>query len=62
MKLGYTRPILWQVAKDPIALVRAGAIEGLLRLGDSKVILVATELAKHPDPSVRGATAQALGQ
>jgi HEAT repeat protein len=41
--------------------VRASAVEGLLRLGDSTALLVATDLARHPDPSVRAATAQALG-
>jgi HEAT repeat protein len=41
--------------------VRASAVEGLLRLGDQTAVLVATDLARHPDPSVRAAVAQALG-
>jgi HEAT repeat protein len=41
--------------------VRASAIEGLLRLGDTSVFLTVTDLARHPDPSIRAATAQALG-
>jgi HEAT repeat protein len=41
--------------------VRASAVEGLLRLGDSSAVLIATDLARHPDPSVRAAAAQALG-
>jgi HEAT repeat protein len=30
-------------------------------LGDQTAVLVATDLARHPDPSVRAAIAQALG-
>ncbi len=41
--------------------VRASAVEGLLRLGDHSAVLVATDLARHPDPSVRASAAQALG-
>jgi HEAT repeat protein len=40
--------------------VRASAAEGLLRLGDTSAILLAADLAKHPDPSVRAAAAHAL--
>ena len=36
-------------------------MEGLLRLGDSTAVLAATDLARHPDPSVRASAAQALG-
>jgi HEAT repeat protein len=35
-------------------------VEGLLRLGDTSALLLAADLARHPDPSVRGAIAQAL--
>jgi len=45
-----------------VALVRAGAVEGLLRLGDAEAVLVARELSQHPDPSIRSAVAQAIGQ
>jgi HEAT repeat protein len=41
--------------------VRASAVEGLLRLGDDSAVLVAADLARHPDPSVRASAAQALG-
>jgi HEAT repeat protein len=41
--------------------VRASAVEGLLRLGDHSAVLVAADLARHPDPSVRASAAQALG-
>jgi HEAT repeat protein len=41
--------------------VRASAVEGLLRLGDTSAISLAADLAKHPDPSIRTATAHALG-
>ncbi len=41
--------------------VRAQAVEALLRLGDSTAVLVAADLARHPDPSVRASAAQALG-
>jgi HEAT repeat protein len=37
-------------------------VEALLRLGDSEAMLVARELANHPNPSVRGGVAQAIGQ
>jgi HEAT repeat protein len=40
--------------------VRVSAVEALLRLGDTSVILNAADLARHADPSVRGGTAQAL--
>jgi HEAT repeat protein len=40
--------------------VRASAVEGLLRLGDQSAILIAADLARHPDPSVRASSAQAL--
>ena len=42
--------------------VRAGALEGLLRIRDGEASLVARELSKHPDPSIRSAVAQAIGQ
>lgn len=32
----------------------------MLRLGDATAVLNAADLARHPDPSVRGGTAQAL--
>jgi HEAT repeat protein len=32
----------------------------LIRLGDTSAITLATELARHSDPSIRGAAAQAL--
>jgi HEAT repeat protein len=35
-------------------------VEALLRLGDTSVILNAADLARHPDPSIRGGIAQAL--
>jgi HEAT repeat protein len=40
--------------------VRASAVEGLLRLGDTSAVLLAADLAKHPDPSIRAAAAHAL--
>jgi HEAT repeat protein len=40
--------------------VRAGAVEGLLRLGDTSAVLLAADLARHPDPSTRAAAAHAL--
>ena len=39
---------------------RASAAEGLLRLGDTSVILLAADLARHSDPSIRAAAAHAL--
>ena len=62
LQLSHTKPLLWTAAKDPVALVRAGAVEGLLRLGDAEAVLVARELSQHPDPSIRSAVAQAIGQ
>ena len=59
--LPHTRPLLWQAAKDPVDFVRAGAVEGLLRIGDAEATLVARELSKHADPSIRSAVAQAIG-
>jgi HEAT repeat protein len=35
-------------------------VEGLIRLGDTSAVTLATELARHSDPSIRGAAAQAL--
>jgi HEAT repeat protein len=40
--------------------VRASAVEGLLRLGDTSAVLLAADLARHPDPSIRAAAAHAL--
>jgi hypothetical protein len=40
--------------------VRAGAVEGLLRLGDTSAVLLAADLAKNPNPSIRAAAAHAL--
>jgi HEAT repeat protein len=40
--------------------VRASVIEGLLRLGDLSAVLLAADLARHPDPSIRAAAAHAL--
>jgi HEAT repeat protein len=40
--------------------VRAGAVEGLLRLGDTSAVLLAADLARNPDPSTRAAAAHAL--
>jgi HEAT repeat protein len=62
LQLPHTRPLLWQAAKDPVDFVRAGAVEGLLRIGDGEASLVARELSKQADPSVRSAVAQAIGQ
>jgi HEAT repeat protein len=61
LQLPHVRPLLWQAAKDPVDFVRAGALEGLLRIGDTDAALVARELSKHADPSIRGAVAQAIG-
>jgi HEAT repeat protein len=54
------RPLLQALTRDPSFHVHASAAEGLLRLGDTSAILLAADLAQHPDPSIRGATAQAL--
>jgi HEAT repeat protein len=40
--------------------VRAGAVEGLLRLGDISALSLAADLARHADPTVRAAVAHAL--
>jgi HEAT repeat protein len=61
LQLPHARPLLWQAAKDPVDFVRAGAVEGLLRVGDREASLVARELSRHADPSIRGAVAQAIG-
>jgi HEAT repeat protein len=54
------RPVLQALTRDASWQVRAGAVEGLLRLGDASAIPLAIDLARHADPSVRGAVAQAL--
>lgn len=61
LQLPHVRPLLWQAAKDPVDFVRAGAVEGLLRIGDAEAALVARELTKHANPSIRSAVAQAIG-
>ena len=61
LRLPQLRAYLWQATRDPVEFVRIGGVEGLLRLGDAEALLVATDLAKHPDPSVRSALAHALG-
>ena len=40
--------------------MRASAVEGLLRLGDTSAAPLAADLARHPDPSIRAAAAHAL--
>ena len=57
LQLSHTKPLLWTAAKDPVALVRAGAVEGLLRLGDAEAVLGARELINIP---IRPSAAQSL--
>ncbi len=52
--------MLLALTRDPNLHVRASAAEGLIRLGDPSALTLATELARHSDPSIRGAAAQAL--
>ena len=54
------RPLLQALTRDPCFQVRASATEGLLRLGDTSAILLAADLVRHPDPSIRGTAAQTL--
>jgi len=55
-----SRPLLQALTRDASMQVRASAVEGLLRLGDQTAVLIAADLARHPDPSIRAAAAQAL--
>lgn len=41
------RPLLLALTRDPNPRVRASATEGLLRLGDTSAMSVATDLARH---------------
>ena len=57
-----SRPLLHALTRDASLQVRASSVEGLLRLGDHTAVLVAaTDLARHPDPSVRASASPGAG-
>ena len=54
------QPLLRALTRDADMLVRASALEGLLRLGDTSAIVLAADLATHTNPSIRAAAAHTL--
>jgi HEAT repeat protein len=60
LRVEASRPRLLSLARDPHAVVRTGAVEGLAFLGGEGALEAVAVALDDPDPAVRGAAASSL--